>query len=479
MPRLLLSALLCLLVAAPAAAQPVPAAAPERVANRAAPSRIERANRAALGAVWFNFWDQDGDHLRVPGDGGIVGHGKLGANLWMTAQMMDVLYHQAVALHDPEARSRFVSAWNWIAGRLGHGATGHGLRSVDAAPDGNIGFSDDAVWIFNLLVQAAELAGDTEARDDTLDDALALWPAVLDKFRDPALASVRLPGGELRASPEGIYYALGSGTGHDRRSSSYEIMAGATALQVYRLTGREAYRHYALFTYDLGRRRFLSPRGLMWTELDLDPGHTVPQGCDGPYLHPIQRCYGPPRRGNAAEYDGGTQAWMVLCARLYRLTHEDRYRADALRALDAYGSTTGFLRRGNTAGGVTGDKFVNARDPWTDAYWMPYVAEEVLTLPGADPRGTFRSALRATALSIRRQMTPEGYLGADWTGPEVQDQNRPADNDNADGHANYDNYVDQGGGPGSTNQAEPEQMQTTAQGALMVTSAAIAEAAAH
>ncbi len=111
-----------------------------------------------------------------------------------------------------------------------------------------------------------------------------------------------------------------------------------------------------------------------------------------------------------------------------------------------------------------GDLFVNERDGWTDGYWAPYFADEVLALPGVDPTGLWKMCLRNTALSIIAQRTPDGFYGADWSGPEL----------NTNDHTmTWEEQARRGRGSGE-GMALPGQIMTSSNSAAMITAAEIA-----
>jgi hypothetical protein len=108
---------------------------------------------------------------------------------------------------------------------------------------------------------------------------------------------------------------------------------------------------------------------------------------------------------------------------------------------------------------------VNARDPWTNGYWAPAYAAEVLTLPGVDPDHRLRQAMIATAKAILSQRTSDGYYGADWTGPERNPVN---------GSMTWIEDAARRSGSGA-GQALPQQIMTSSNSASMVQGGLAAE----
>jgi hypothetical protein len=151
----------------------------------------------------------------------------------------------------------------------------------------------------------------------------------------------------------------------------------------------------------------------------------------------------------------------VAAARLYRITGEEKYLAEGRQITSDFVRRDAFLRPGNL--------FVNERDGWTDGFWAPAFADEVLTLPDVDSTGQWKSALRGTALSIISQRTPDGFYGADWSGPELNTNDRSM------------TWIEQaarssGSGGGM---ALPGQIMTSSTSATMVLAAEIAGARSH
>jgi hypothetical protein len=104
-------------------------------------------------------------------------------------------------------------------------------------------------------------------------------------------------------------------------------------------------------------------------------------------------------------------AMAVCAARLYQITGQLEYIQEARDIAARYVTKKAFLRPGNL--------LVNERDGWTDGYWAPAFAYEVLPLAGVDPTNLWKISACNTALKILNHRTPNGYYGADWSGPEL------------------------------------------------------------
>jgi hypothetical protein len=76
-----------------------------------------------------------------------------------------------------------------------------------------------------------------------------------------------------------------------------------------------------------------------------------------------------------------------------------------------------YLRPGSNVG-LSGNVLLNDRDGWSDGIFAQNFAYDVLSLAGVDASGEFKAAFVNTAQSIINQRTPDGFYGADWSGPE-------------------------------------------------------------
>jgi hypothetical protein len=393
-----------------------------------------------------HFWDARGrfPHIR-PTRGGAPAVGEVLAkdsrpSFWQMASYANVLYWDFKFTRSRAARAKLEAQWRFIGMFWTHRQLG------SAAPaSGTMNASDDAAWVLNYLLQVHEVTGDREA----LADAEALLPSILDRWADPATA--RAPYGKLRASPDGILYVTADGDPqHQHVSTVFESMIANAALELHARTGDPDDLAYARATFDWTRRRLRqAASGLYFIELDLAP--RLANGSANPhYLKPIGDYFGPAIRGLDATYLAGTMSMGVLSARLYRITGEAAYLDEARSTAAAMVGKMGYLR--------PGDRLVNSRDPWTDGYWAPAYAREVLTLPGVDPSGSLARAMVGTAAAILAQRTPQGYYGADWTGPETN----PVDGATT--------WIEEAGlrtGSGA-GQALPRQIMTSANSASMV-----------
>lgn len=444
-----------------------PSSAPATAAPEADPIAAGAARARADMAA--HFWDAAGSpasdglpRIRATeGDGGprngLVVDGSRAITFWQMAQYANLLHATWKQTADPDAAAKLAAEWRSVKA-----AYLPALLAGDGAADHSVNVSDDAAWKANYLAQAHEVTGDPAA----LDALAEMIPATLARFRAPGPqrafgASPR--GAALAAGSYGITYAAPRDGPALRTygliSSLYEAMLANAALYAFEKTGDGAYRDYAVHTWAWIRANLRTAKendadtatGVYLCDLELGPAVA-----DRPAAR--HRFWGKPIRGLSAEYSGGTLAMAVLSARLYRLTHDDRYLAEARGIVAAFTLPDAF---GRTRGRET--LLVNERDPWTDGYWYPSTVAEVLTLPGVDADGRFRAALRATARAIVAARTPAGYYPADWSGPELTF---------TDGTRTWAERGRRANGGRGGGQATPEQVMTSAGGAAVVQAAA-------
>ncbi len=287
------------------------------------------------------------------------------------------------------------------------------------------------------------------------EDAVALLPNILNRFADPNAPRTHF--GSLHGSLYGILYGTVSDNAGIPNSTTYEVTLANAALYLYAVTHRQDYVDYATSVYDWVNKYLKNKRGYYDCGLDLRP--TIDGNKNPHYLKPLGDEFGPPIRGHSATSEGGTLAMAVLAARLYTITKNPDYLAQSREITKDYCNKHTFLRPGNI--------FVNARDVWTDAYWAPYFADEVLPLPGVDPDGLWKETAHNTSLAILSQRTSEAYYGADWSGPELD----PADHSMT--------WIEHATKPHSDGMGLPNQLMTTANSASMVTAAEIVETTSH
>lgn len=454
------------------------AAAAAAACGPAAPVVPSQAIRDAIGAgyaratgdLWSHYWDPGvRNGAGVPriratqGDGGpqngLVVDAQRATTFWQMAQFHKLLFGQW-RLDGSAAAGAAIRA-NWTAVRRTYTLA---QLQADGRDDQSVSVSDDAGWKAAFLAQAHAVTHDPEALH-ALEEMIAATTARFLDPDQPRLTHGTTPAGRpLYSSPHGILYAAARDrhayATYGRVSTLYEATLALAALYAYGQDRDPSYLSYATSVYgwihgDL-RNVKESPddtaTGVYLCELTLDP-ETLRTG----RLQAKNRYYGKPVRALSAECGGGTLALAVLAARLYRLTNDAAYLAEARSVIAAFVFPDAFGRR---RGGDT--VFVNARDPWTEGYWYPEVATEVLTLPGVDPQGAFRAALRATAAAIIAQRTPDGYYGADWSGPEL---------DTADGVMTWLAESARANGGRGGGEAAPRQIMTSANSVLVVQAA--------
>ncbi len=194
---------------------------------------------------------------------------------------------------------------------------------------------------------------------------------------------------------------------HQGVSTMFEALLARTSLDIHRVTGIQGYLDHARASWAWMHHCLRHPAGVYFCELDIRP--TV-GGAPNPHLRiPIGGDRpGDIKRGGSVAYLGGAMA--PLSAALWLQDGAPGYRAEVDSIIAGMLQPAIFLR--------PGDLFVNDRDAWSDGNYAPAFVADVLSLDGADPTGTWRRALAATALSIIRQRTPDGFYGPDWSGSD-------------------------------------------------------------
>ena len=424
-----------------------------------------------------HFWDDDTTpnvaklpRIR-PTDGsgdannGLVVNSSNDPSFWQMASYANVLYQHWRLTHDQPTAAKIAAQWTYIRSVFSDTVLTTGWPGVTANT------MDDATWQANYLAQVHEVTGDPRA----LTDLLAFFPTVLSYFADPT-SGTAVTSGNLTWSKYGILYAKPSTSQFATFravSSAYEPMLANVALYIYGQTGVAAYLAYAeaVFAIDQAYLKVTPANalagvkpaaGIYWCELDIAP--TLAGGAANPhYLQPVENNFGPAQQGFSATYIGGTVAQAVLAVRLYHITNNATYIAEVHSIVAAMQARGGFL----TAQGL----WLNDRDPWSDGYWWPAFAEEVLTLPGVDATGTWKAALSATALNVIAQRSPDGYYGGNWSGLP-----RGAAPPNVLGFTTYEQQAAAANGGAGGGQATGQQIMTSSNTASLVQAAAIVDA---
>jgi hypothetical protein len=427
-------------------------------AHDSSASSLQAGYNQVIRDLHYHWWDPNYGIPRIRPTRGDNSTAEVGTiddtaafpSFWQMEEYSNVQYWNWKMTHSSVTKAEIWSQWRYIRSVF----SDHALSSAGKS-NLMINVSDDAAWALNYLVQVHEVTRDQRA----LADAVALLPSILNRFADPNAPRVHY--GSLLASPYGILYATASDDpDHQGRSSSYEIMLANAAIYIYQQTHDADDLNYAIGTYNWTKKYMKHPtRGYYYCELDLRP---AVNGSKNPhYLVPMGDYYGLPVRGLSSSYSGGTMAMAVAAARLYRITGQPQYLAEARQITSDYVRRDAFLRPGNL--------FVNERDGWTDGFWAPAFADEVLTLPGVDSTGLWKTTLHNTARSIISQRTPDGFYGADWSGPEL----------NTNDHSmTWAEQATHGAGSGG-GMALPGQIMTSSNSAAMVTAAEMVDARPH
>jgi hypothetical protein len=254
-------------------------------------------------------------------------------------------------------------------------------------------------------VQVNEVTGDPDA----LGYAEKLLASTQSYFADPNKSGCGLLYATARGDPK-----------HQKQSSLYETVLAQSALYLYQKTGIDAYLAYAREVWDWIHTCAVHPYGIFFEGADLNPrGACYKRGyqCDQP---------SDITRGASVTYIGGVMGVECLSAQLYLTSGEDKYLDDIKSVLSAMLQTRTFLRPASNVGipSLTGNVLLNDRDAWTDGTHAESFAYNVLPLEAIDTSGEFKAVFGNTAQSIINQRTPDGYYGADWSGPEWDSKHR-------------------------------------------------------
>ncbi len=422
-----------------------------------------------------DYWDMGTASLPhiLPTDGSggvktglVIGNANV-FSFWQMSEYADVLYWDWKINHSKETARKISEQWDYVRKTFTDRqlSTGWLGQTINA--------SDDAAWEANYLVQVVDVTGDRRA----LADAAVLIPSVLAYFADRTPGTSVTYGPGVVGSRYGILYVTPAQTSAYHSfgaiSTAYETPLALAALSVYSITGNKAFLGYAegtwswqhkyIFTTAANEHGLTKPApGLVYCELDIRLKES--DGKPNPhYLQPMNDNFGVPQQGLSAESVGGTMAMAVLSQRLYAATHNPIYATQADSIVAAMVAPNGFV----TAQGL----LLNDRDPWTDGYWAPAFAVEVL--PRSEPSAASRLAtvFRATALNIMAQRTPAGHYGGNWSGLPGGIPAR-----NALGFSTYEAQAASANGGKGGGQASPEQIMTSASSASLVQAALAIEA---
>jgi hypothetical protein len=349
----------------------------------------------------YHFWDRANvvPRIRPTHGNGYVENNHKRYTYWQMAEAANILYWEYKMTHSADIQAMFQSQWNEVKSIY----TTDELSSADPSVNrGTINVSDDAAVALQYLLQVNEVTGDPAA----LSIAERLLSSIQAFFADP------------NKSECGILYATASeDPAHQKQSNIIEALTARNALYIYHKTGIASYLTYAQGVWNWIHSCAAHPYGVFYVGADLDPSHPC-------YKKGVQ-CTEPNAitRGASVAYIGGTMAVASLSAQLYLLTGSTNYLEDINSILSAMLQTRTFLRPGSNVG-LSGNVLLNDRDGWSDGIFAQNFAYDVLSLAGVDASGVFKAAFVNTAQSIINQRTPDGFYGADWSGPEWDAKHR-------------------------------------------------------
>lgn len=421
---------------------------PSSPARRTTP--LLRGSEQAWRDFTYHFWDPDRavPRLRPTFADGSIGNDAAHPTFWHMAEANCVLHARWRATGDEAVRQMIRSQFQEVRSlysdeRLSSAAwSGH-------LPDRIVNVADDAAWAIAYLCQVHDATGDPAA----LRLAEALIDSTYQTFADPG------------KSDAGYLYALpGQDPDHQGVSTAHEAVAARCAVYVFEHTSHGHLLALAKGSWQWMHKYLRHPQGVYFAELDLRP--EVGGKANADYRKPIG--WNRPQdisRGGSVAFLGGTMAMASLSAALYMQTGEAGYVEEVHSIVAGMTRRDTFLRPGAPVG-VPGDVLVNDRDGWANGFTAPYLVRDALSLDGIDSGGQLKAALVNTALAITKARTPDGFYGADWSGPEWDAAHR------------WDTWVSQAGAKGAGSgqgMALPSQLPTTASSVAMVLAGAMVE----
>ena len=361
-------------------------------------------------------------------------------SFWQAAQYVNVLYWAYKALGSQSAREQIASEWRYIQ-TIYPPAT---LASANSA-DGIVNAEDDGSCEAEFLAQI----------NDSLNDPQAL------RMLGTLIANLRLRFADPARSGAGLIY---KNDNDDLFSTGYETGLAIASLYTYERTHYPAFLNYAESVWSWEHKFLKHPAGVYFNVLDLNP---TPRGGSPPATYLKPGGYKKPadiRRGGSVANIGNTIAMAVLSTRLYAVTRQGTYLQEARDIVASITSPDTFLRQGRV--------FLNDQDAWTDGYWFPALASDVLTRPDIGAAAFSARVLQNTAAAVAAQRTASGFYPADWSGPE----------DNGSGIATWlaqgkaREHAMRNPAPGM---ALPEQIMTSASSGAVIVAAEIIARSAH
>ena len=336
-----------------------------------------RADAAiAYGDVVSRFWRggvDDGHPVTTSDTGAPVAFdaeplAPVKGHFWEYGSEVNLIWAHWKVTGAPEPKRRLAAAWRWVDAiwrEADFARCGAGAASVA---------QDDAAWGAATLLQLHEATGDAGA----LRDAKALMDCAWGRWHDDALGG-------------GLWY-----DDSHAAKSSYQGPYILDLLDYHAATGDGEALTRAVGLVDWADRALKRPDGLYWEGIRRD-GHA--RGEDRP---------GDIHQGGSVTFLEGNMAMAIANARLFALTGEDGYRANAIAA------ARGIALRERDPGGV----LIDDRDAFVDGWSAYQYAAEVAPLVAGDPAAAGAKTIVATANSVMANARGgDGTYGGDWSGP--------------------------------------------------------------
>lgn len=284
--------------------------------------------------------------------------------LWERAMMVIPMFSMYRATGDNILKERLISEWAYIKSAFSEeelAAAGSGLHPA----------VDDSGWagmMYTMLYSVTKDEAALNAAKKMVDNAFIRWYD--DEYEG------------------GLWYKDGK-----QFKSLYQCGIMTTAMNIWELTGDEAYKDKFFLIYNWVEKKLRREDGLYWINY-------LPNGPDG-MNRPDDI-----REGTSVTGLMTNMAMGAINGRLYQKTGESIYKERAL------GTAEGIYKKEKSVNNI----YINDRDAWANGTFAPEWALYVLTLPGIDEKHI--TILLDTAKSIAANTaTGDGYYGGSWDGP--------------------------------------------------------------
>ena len=366
------------------------------------PGMIIELAKEAQQDMYKNFWDEKNNRMHKENQGLVANENIRQQMIWSHAMMVLEMYSLYQATGDEDIKNKITAQWEFTKENFTREQlTGNFGNAPNIAVD-------DSGWDAMIYMVYYRITEDPYALEITKDVIKGTYEYYKDGDTENGLWYPQTPpsqGGDATTRFKSLY-----SVGVVSAALDYMLITGdkellADTMKVYQWM-EENLRRDGKKTYPNGQVDG-SPLvvdvddNLYWMDFNVDrEGQSEVNGPAGG-LRPTDI-------GEAGSVSGlcGNMGMAVIQARLYKLQGDDKYKKLALETVRAINDSTYYNNKG---------VYVNDRDAWTNATFMPWWVSEVLTLDGvteADKQRVYDTAL-SIILNCR---TEEGYYRAEWSG---------------------------------------------------------------